>query len=50
MVGQDNDNKNGLRIKSVYILKVELRGFAEELIERLERKRGELKLTTMIYA
>lgn len=48
VAGQDSDNKNELRIKSVYILKVEPRGFAEELIERLERERGGLKLTTMI--
>lgn len=40
VVGQDSDNKNGLRIKLVYILKVEPRGFAEELIERL-KERGE---------
>lgn len=44
VVDQDRGSKNEEKgLNSVYILKVEPRGFAGELIEGLERKEGRVK-------
>lgn len=46
VVGQDSDNENGKK----GLKKVEPTGLVKEkLTERLERRKRELKLTTMIY-